>query len=300
MTPMEGPGGQTPSPGQSMPGGAPKAAPPRNMPMPPLNGATPQLSGVMPPTGATAPFNPIAGAPARPMMPPTVSSFGGSTAAMPKPPTPFGGSGLPPFKPVDAMKPPLGGPVPPPGGAAHLPEDPFKGQDTVRKVLMVVIFIVLLVVIGLVTLVLVSNNKDQNIEEEMTNGNTETSTNSPENTYQPALTSDAERATALDQVLAAMKLYYRDYNRDPEVRGITAQDRWVNLMGHLVSGGYLLSPVQDDGLANYDYQVTPDGKSFVIAVTLTDSSSDKTMSDFDGVPLGVNCADPVYCLGYVK
>ena len=196
------------------------------------------------------------------------------------------------------MKPPLGGPVPPPGAAAHLPEDPFKGQDTVRKVLMVVIFIVLLVVIGLVTLVLVSNNKDQNIEEEMTN--TEPTVSENENIYSTTGTSDAERMTALDQVLAAMKLYYRDYNRDPEVRGITAQDRWVNLMGHLVSGGYLLSPVQDDGQANYDYQVTPDGKSFVIAVTLTDSSSDKTMSDFDGVPLGVNCADPVYCLGYVK
>ena len=278
MIPMEGPGGQTPSPGQSMPGGAPKAAPPRNMPMPPLSGA-------MPPTGATAPFNPMAGGPARPMMPPTPAS-------------PFGGSGLPPFKPVDAMKPPLGGPVPPPGAAAHLPEDPFKGQDTVRKVLMVVIFIVLLVVIGLVTLVLVSNNKDQNIEEEMTN--TEPTVSENENIYSTTGTSDAERMTALDQVLAAMKLYYRDYNRDPEVRGITAQDRWVNLMGHLVSGGYLLSPVQDDGQANYDYQVTPDGKSFVIAVTLTDSSSDKTMSDFDGVPLGVNCADPVYCLGYVK
>ena len=135
MIPMEGPGGQTPSPGQSMPGGAPRAAPPRNMPMPPLSGATPQLSGVMPPTGATAPFNPMAGGPARPMMPPTPAS-------------PFGGSGLPPFKPVDAMKPPLGGPVPPPGAAAHLPEDPFKGQDTVRKVLMVVIFIVLLVCLG--------------------------------------------------------------------------------------------------------------------------------------------------------
>ena len=145
---------------------------------------------------------------------------------------------------------------------------------------------------------LVSNNKDQNIEEEMTN--TEPTVSENENIYSTTGTSDAERMTALDQVLAAMKLYYRDYNRDPEVRGITAQDRWVNLMGHLVSGGYILSPVQDDGQANYDYQVTPDGKSFVIAVTLTDSSSDKTMSDFDGVPLGVNCADPVYCLGYVK
>lgn len=181
-------------------------------------------------------------------------------------------------------------------------EDPFKGQNTLRKVLMVVIFVVVLVVIGLVTLVVVTNNKDavidQNVDE-TTNTNTfETSSN--DLPPAPTVSGDNERLTALESVMAAMKLYFRDHGRDPEVRGITAQDRWVNLMGHLVSGGYLISPVQDAGGANYDYQVTSDGKSFVIAATLTRGTPQQLENDLDGQPLGVNCEDPVYCLGYVK
>ena len=179
------------------------------------------------------------------------------------------------------------------------------GQDKLRRVIFIIVFIAFLVVIGLIVLLLVGGRQDEQIDKQVSQPPAaDTSSTAVYDYNQPpllAVASDAERVAAVAGVKRALELYYRDYKQDPVVNGITAQDRWANLMGVLVTQGQLYEPVVDlGGAANYDYHARADGKAFVLSATLTDNFNQVLASDIDGLVLGANCDDPVYCVGYVK
>jgi hypothetical protein len=50
---------------------------------------------------------------------------------------------------------------------------------------------------------------------------------------------------------------------------------------------------------SYDYQASPDGKDYVLAVPMRSRYAHEAIltKDLDGVVHGINCDDPVYCIG---
>ena len=107
-------------------------------------------------------------------------------------------------------------------------------------------------------------------------------------------TRDARRIADLKQVQTALELYYAKNGAYPTT-GVVS---WANLQSTLVSGGLGISMVPDDpnALSNWHYIYVSNGQSYVLAAHLEDQNNQALKTDLDGTVLGLNCADPLYCI----
>jgi prepilin-type N-terminal cleavage/methylation domain-containing protein len=109
---------------------------------------------------------------------------------------------------------------------------------------------------------------------------------------------DARRIADLRETQNALELYYTKNQRYPALSG---GDSWASLTSSLIGAGIGVSSIANDPLypdRSYRYGIANDGQSYVLAVTLEDSSNPALKDDTDGSIYGVDCADPVYCVQF--
>ena len=123
---------------------------------------------------------------------------------------------------------------------------------------------------------------------------------------------DSTRINDLETVQRYIQAYYANVKKDPIVNAGQKQSDWKQLKDTLTSwaegqrnNSYYSStianyfpqqPVDEDKFL-YDYRSSSFGESYVLSVTLEDASNYRLQSDLDGIVLGVNCDDPVFCIG---
>lgn len=129
-----------------------------------------------------------------------------------------------------------------------------------------------------------------------------------------AISRDSERARDIKTVEKFLRAYFDQVHRDPlGESGLLAPRRWDILKQSLVSQArehrsffsvwrniernFPEEPQNVSDAFLYDYHTDPSGSSFLLSVKLERSSSRALQSDIDGLVLGVNCNDPVFCLG---
>lgn len=103
---------------------------------------------------------------------------------------------------------------------------------------------------------------------------------------------DARRISDLRQVQNGLELYY---NRNGAYPTGTS---WDQLSATLINAGIGISNVPSDPTNNttYYYRYGSDGASYVLGAQLEDTNNPRLNDDVDGIILGVDCNDPVYCI----
>ncbi len=122
---------------------------------------------------------------------------------------------------------------------------------------------------------------------------------------------DSRRISDLSTVASAISDFYTDYGVYPHVDGVTSEFRWkelTTLLSRNRNGGkdsspYLHSPVNDplNYLDNrsYDYKdISPN--DYVLAAGLETPGNIALETDIDGSSSGIDCNDPVYCIGVLR
>lgn len=122
---------------------------------------------------------------------------------------------------------------------------------------------------------------------------------------------DSKRISDLSTVADALREFYRDYGIYPHVSRSTSESAWNELMtllsrnrkGGLETYPYLWAPVNDplhdsEENATYDYKDLSSNE-YILAARLELKDNYALANDLDGVYGGINCDDPVYCIGVV-
>ena len=100
--------------------------------------------------------------------------------------------------------------------------------------------------------------------------------------------------------------YYKRVGEYPRTTDHDLRGRWRQLSQHLVDQlaheGLEFKDIpgeQTPEHLSYDYQASPDGKDYVLAVPMLSRYAHEAIltNDLDGVVYGINCDDPVYCIG---
>ncbi len=123
---------------------------------------------------------------------------------------------------------------------------------------------------------------------------------------------DSTRVNDLETVKGYIQSYYASVKKDPIVNVSQKQSNWKQLKDALVSwagslrnnsyyssniANYFPQEPADEDKFLYDYHSSSFGESYVLSVTLEDATNYRLQSDLDGIVLGVNCDDPVFCIG---
>lgn len=124
---------------------------------------------------------------------------------------------------------------------------------------------------------------------------------------------DSARISDLSRVDGYLKEYFDDVGNDPLMQDELSHQReliWAKLKTALINQ----AGNQRDGLSRkrsiersfpnqptdgrlYGYWTDGAGKNFILYVMLEDEENSALKKDIDGVILGINCNDPVYCIG---
>lgn len=120
---------------------------------------------------------------------------------------------------------------------------------------------------------------------------------------------DSQRISDLSTVANALNNFYRDYGIYPHVSGSRAESNWNELMtllsrnkrGGLESYPYLWTLVNDplydsEERTTYDYKDLSSNE-YILAARLELTGNYALTNDLDGTYGGINCDDPVYCIG---
>lgn len=96
---------------------------------------------------------------------------------------------------------------------------------------------------------------------------------------------DARRVSDVRQVQLALELAFDSDGAYPSATST------------LINDGYLAVWPNDPLAAqSYGYAANANGTSYVVSATLENDGHSALDSDIDGTAIGVNCADPVYCV----
>ncbi len=98
---------------------------------------------------------------------------------------------------------------------------------------------------------------------------------------------DARRVEDINQIKTALELYYDSNGSYPSTASGTAA---------LVSSKFMSTVPTDPQGTAYGYTADAAGTDYVLSTTLEENNHKALSSDVDGTSLGVNCADPVYCV----
>ena len=124
---------------------------------------------------------------------------------------------------------------------------------------------------------------------------------------------DQVRVNDLAQAKRYLQTYFTDTGKDPVIESsLPKKTRWDILKNVLLDEARVMrrgdsyissldqnfpkSPNDSDAFL-YDYKPDSFGTSYVISVTLENPLSGSLQNDVDGIVLGINCNDPVYCIG---
>jgi len=124
---------------------------------------------------------------------------------------------------------------------------------------------------------------------------------------------DRGRVNDLGQAQRYLQAYFNDIGKDPVIDSkLPKKTRWDSFKKTLIDGArsvrrpgsYLTSldrsfpknPNESDEFL-YAYDADTFGKSYVLSVRLENPLATSLQKDLDGIVLGINCNDPVYCIG---
>lgn len=107
---------------------------------------------------------------------------------------------------------------------------------------------------------------------------------------------DSRRVSDLRQIGLALDMYYDKNNTYPVVGGCTSAN-WAT-MTRAIEDSKIMVAVPKDPLNSGSnvYVYASNGTNFVLSAPLESSNSTYFATDVDGIKMGCNCNDPVYCL----
>lgn len=102
---------------------------------------------------------------------------------------------------------------------------------------------------------------------------------------------DSRRALDLSNIQKNLELYYSRQLQYP------AGPNYAGMVTELTAQG--MGPVPNDPTParSYIYGVSADRQAYTLGATLENANSAILANDIDGISNGVDCADPVYCIG---
>ena len=124
---------------------------------------------------------------------------------------------------------------------------------------------------------------------------------------------DAARVSDIKTARGYIQDYYASLKKDPVITASSQKrDNWNQLKQSLLAWAgsrgvplstrssienYFPKEPDDEDKFLYDYRSASFGDSYLLYVTLEDKTNERLQNDLDGIVLGVDCADPVFCLG---
>lgn len=125
---------------------------------------------------------------------------------------------------------------------------------------------------------------------------------------------DNKRVADLRSAQKYIQTYYHDTGKDPLITLEFPQkeSRWDIIKRTLVDGAraarlsssyrqgiekHFPALSKDDDPFLYDYRSDSFGKSYLLSVRLENSARKSLQNDLDGIVLGVDCRDPMLCIG---
>lgn len=105
--------------------------------------------------------------------------------------------------------------------------------------------------------------------------------------------SDKIKISDLLQIQNGLLLYYAKYNSYPK----TKNPKQITLKSLLLETGITNKETSFDPTSGRAYLYGSDGSHYILSAILDDASNVALNSDEDGIKFGVDCDDPVYCVG---
>lgn len=108
---------------------------------------------------------------------------------------------------------------------------------------------------------------------------------------------DARRLSDVRQVQTLVELYYSKKGEYPSGSG--GSGSWDDLKTALTGASLGATKIPNDPSSgrSYEYGASSDGTDYVIGVRLEVEGSGALNDDVDDATYGVDCEDPIYCLG---
>ncbi len=116
---------------------------------------------------------------------------------------------------------------------------------------------------------------------------------------------DTRRISDLRQVQNGLQLYFAKCNTypGPAEPGATctgsvvqSDEGWSDMAVALTGSALGIAKVPNDPKQGQSYVYATSGDNYVLAATLENANAPQLRDDIDGTVIGVDCADPVYCV----
>mgnify|MGYP000156237116 CR=1 FL=1 len=101
---------------------------------------------------------------------------------------------------------------------------------------------------------------------------------------------DSRRVQDLRQVQSALELYFAKSGSYPP------SSDWLTLQNTIINANIGVRSMPDDPRQGKHYFYGSNSTEYVIGAELEDNSNVVLANDVDGQVLGIECADPVYCV----